>query len=132
MIKIYKIGKSKTLKSILNEENITKGGNTNNIPHRVGCASPEVLVNGSPSPDIVGTVSGGNFATIEEIQFVGVIGPLEQKRVCKIKCLNGVWVGPLCALEHGLSLLYSIYLSFILFITLYAYLTSYHYNLSTQ
>ncbi|CAG2115586.1 unnamed protein product, partial [Medioppia subpectinata] len=67
----------------------------------MGCASPEVLVNGSPSPDIVGTVSGGNFATIEEIQFVGVIGTMEQKRVCKIKCLNGVWVGPLCALEKG-------------------------------
>jgi len=82
---------------------VSKGSGNSHIPlHRVGCASPEVLVNGSPSPDIVGTVSGGNFATIEEIQFVGVIGPSEQKRVCKIKCLNGVWVGPLCALEHGM------------------------------
>ncbi len=116
------------MKSILNGENIPKDANNNHIPHRIGCASPEVLVNGSPSPDIVGTVSGGNFATIEEIQFVGVIGPLEQKRVCKIKCLNGVWVGPLCALEHGLCLLYLIYISFLLFITLHA---SCHYNLST-
>lgn len=70
---------------------------------RNGCASPEVLVNGSPSPDIVDTIGGGGsgFANIEEIQFVGIVGPQDQKRICKIKCLNGVWVGPLCALEHG-------------------------------
>jgi len=71
---------------------------------RNGCASPEVLVNGAPSPEIVDTVGGGTgtgFANIQEIQFVGVVGPTEQKRICKIKCLNGVWVGPLCALEHG-------------------------------
>lgn len=64
-----------------------------------------MLVNGSPSPDIVDTVGGsglnGGFSSIQEIQFVGVIGPNNEKRICKIKCLDGVWVGPLCALEHG-------------------------------
>ncbi|RWS05328.1 locomotion-related protein Hikaru genki-like protein, partial [Dinothrombium tinctorium] len=73
------------------------------IVKRVNCASPEVLVNGSPSPDILDTVSGqkgSTFSSIEEIQFVGIIGPLEQKRICKIKCINGVWVGPLCALQQ--------------------------------
>ena len=103
---LFIIGKTKSLNSILNENNTTSDSKTDpkkltNNNHRIGCASPEVLVNGAPSPDIVGTVSGGNFATIEEIQFVGIIGPSEQKRVCKIKCLNGVWVGPLCALEKG-------------------------------
>ncbi|KAI1289870.1 Locomotion-related protein Hikaru genki [Halotydeus destructor] len=66
------------------------------------CASPEVLVNGSPSPEIVDTVGGGKgtgLANILEIQFVGLVGPNDQKRICKIKCLNGVWVGPMCALE---------------------------------
>lgn len=78
------------------------------------CVAPEVLVNGSPSPDIDGTVSGGDFSSIEEIQFVGIVNTprlvnmstpdqasVKQKRVCKIKCLNGVWIGPLCALENG-------------------------------
>lgn len=110
------------MQSILNEENVSKGAANNHVPHRIGCASPEVLVNGSPSPDIVGTVSGGNFATIEEIQFVGVIGPFEQKRVCKIKCLNGVWVGPLCALEHGMCRLF-LYWHILYHIQLYAHST---------
>lgn len=75
------------------------------------------MVNGSPSPDIAGTVAGGQFGSIEEIQFVGIVlGPknnlqnnslngqqetINQKRVCKIKCLNGVWIGPLCAFQNG-------------------------------
>jgi hypothetical protein len=71
-----------------------------------GCASPEVLVNGSPSPDILETVNGGrsSIGNIQEIQFVGKIalkGKTERKRICKINCLNGVWVGPLCTLENG-------------------------------
>ena len=74
------------------------------------CAAPEVLVNGAPSPDIAGTVSGGDFTSIEEIQFVGMVNTnslqtssvnIKQKRICKIKCLNGVWIGPLCAFENG-------------------------------
>lgn len=72
------------------------------------CAAPEVLVNGSPSPDIAGTVSGGDFTSIEEIQFVGMVNTadprhdgVKQRRICKIKCLNGVWIGPLCAFENG-------------------------------
>ena len=76
-----------------------------------GCASPEVLVNGSPSPDILETVNGGRsgIGNIQEIQFVGMIGvkgKSERRRICKIKCLNGVWVGPLCTLEPGMSILY--------------------------
>lgn len=72
-----------------------------------GCASPEVLVNGSPSPDILETVNGGRsgIGNIQEIQFVGMIGvkgKSERRRICKIKCLNGVWVGPLCTLEAGM------------------------------
>lgn len=79
------------------------------------------MVNGAPSPDIAGTVSGGEWGTIEEIQFVGmVMSPMKnndddndggggssetidikQKRICKIKCLNGVWIGPFCAFQTG-------------------------------
>lgn len=91
------LGRKKSLDSILENNKQSNGL----YQHQLGCASPEVLVNGAPSPDIVGTVSGGNFASIQEIQFVGLVGAYEQKRICKIKCLNGVWVGPLCAMEHG-------------------------------
>lgn len=78
---------------------------TSSILKSLGCASPEVLVNGSPSPDILETVNGGKsgMGKIQEIQFVGVVDVegKEKKRICKIKCLNGVWVGPLCTLEPG-------------------------------
>nr|XP_046914048.1 locomotion-related protein Hikaru genki-like [Dermatophagoides farinae] len=97
--------------------------NNNQPPLTLGsCTSPEVMVNGAPSPDIAGTVSGGEWGSIEEIQFVGmVMSPpttaaknndnnsdghnddetidIKQKRICKIKCLNGVWIGPFCAFQ---------------------------------
>ena len=76
------------------------------------------MVNGAPSPDIAGTVNGGEWGTIEEIQFVGmVMSPMiknndddetidiKQKRICKIKCLNGVWIGPFCAFQTGKSMI---------------------------
>ncbi|GIZ04180.1 uncharacterized protein CEXT_353401 [Caerostris extrusa] len=64
---------------------------------REGCLPPEVVVNGTNVPGN----GGEDFASVQEVQFLGVIGPLEQKRVCKIKCLNGVWVGPLCTIDQG-------------------------------
>ncbi|UYV80321.1 hig [Cordylochernes scorpioides] len=42
-----------------------------------------------------------DYSTVQEVQFLGVIGPLEEKRLCKIKCMNGVWVGPLCTVDEG-------------------------------
>ncbi|KAI2804095.1 hypothetical protein BLOT_008241 [Blomia tropicalis] len=85
-----------------------------------GCAAPEVLVNGSPSDTIDGTVSGGDMTSIEEIVFVSEISGSRHsmdtesaqettkrnshKRICKIKCLDGLWVGPLCAFQNDTSL----------------------------
>ncbi|KAJ6223121.1 hypothetical protein RDWZM_001666 [Blomia tropicalis] len=82
-----------------------------------GCAAPEVLVNGSPSDTIDGTVSGGDMTSIEEIVFVSEISGSRHsmdtesaqettkrnshKRICKIKCLDGLWVGPLCAFQNA-------------------------------
>lgn len=68
-----------------------------NIVSREGCSPPEVVVNGTAIPG-----GGGNdFATVQEVQFMGIIGPQEQKRICKIKCLNGVWIGPLCTIDEN-------------------------------
>ena len=138
-------GQYKTLQSILTNNNNDKDDDdlNNNQQHHYAstssqqqsttttsssilansCVAPEVLVNGAPSADIAGTVSGGDFSSISEIQFVGVVNgdhnsyntmmdennnadggsgdTLRQKRICKIKCLHGVWIGPLCALQNG-------------------------------
>ncbi|XP_022242842.1 locomotion-related protein Hikaru genki-like [Limulus polyphemus] len=64
--------------------------------YRGDCAPPEVIVNGSVIPGGGGT----NFKGVHEVQFLGIIGPLEQKRVCKIKCFNGTWIGPLCTIDE--------------------------------
>lgn len=70
---------------------------TGQIASRQGCAPPEVLVNGSVVPDS----SNHDFSTIQEVQFVGLVGRRDQKRTCKIKCMNGVWVGPICTVDEG-------------------------------
>ncbi|KAG8184166.1 hypothetical protein JTE90_010207 [Oedothorax gibbosus] len=69
---------------------------------REGCLPPDVLVNGTSLPAGGAAAGGGaeDFTSVQEVQFLGVIGPLDQKRVCKIKCLNGVWVGPLCTIDQ--------------------------------
>ena len=69
------------------------------------CTSPEVLVNGAPSPEILEKVNGNRttsgFNYVEEIQFVGIIGKSDKKRICKITCIKGVWVGPSCSIHSG-------------------------------
>ncbi|XP_055686995.1 locomotion-related protein Hikaru genki [Lutzomyia longipalpis] len=37
------------------------------------------------------------FRIVSEIRFPSEIGPLGDRRLCKIKCVKGKWVGPLCA-----------------------------------
>lgn len=62
-----------------------------------GCRAPELTLNGTPvaarqnaSPD---------YSTLAEIKFTAQL-PLpvakHKERLCKIKCINGEWVGPLC------------------------------------
>ncbi|ERL89483.1 hypothetical protein D910_06849 [Dendroctonus ponderosae] len=59
------------------------------------CSPPLLVVNGSE------TVKGefrirSQFSHVKEVKFSGSIGPLGEKRLCKIKCIGGKWVGPLC------------------------------------
>ncbi|XP_017123343.1 locomotion-related protein Hikaru genki isoform X1 [Drosophila elegans] len=37
------------------------------------------------------------FTEVSEIRFPGEIGPMGGRRLCKIRCVKGKWVGPLCA-----------------------------------
>ncbi|KAJ6640580.1 Locomotion-related protein Hikaru genki [Pseudolycoriella hygida] len=38
-----------------------------------------------------------NFDEVTEVRFPSEIGPLGDRRLCKIRCIKGKWVGPLCA-----------------------------------
>ncbi|XP_055543249.1 locomotion-related protein Hikaru genki isoform X2 [Wyeomyia smithii] len=41
------------------------------------------------------------FREVMEVRFPGEVGPLGGHRLCKIQCIKGHWVGPLCAMnEH--------------------------------
>ncbi|XP_062547115.1 locomotion-related protein Hikaru genki isoform X3 [Armigeres subalbatus] len=41
------------------------------------------------------------FREVSEVRFPGEVGPLGGHRLCKIQCVKGHWVGPLCAMnEH--------------------------------
>lgn len=55
-----------------------------------GCPPPELNVNGTELD------SGPEFMEVAEIRFMGTLGPLQERRQCKIKCVDGQWVGPLC------------------------------------
>lgn len=37
------------------------------------------------------------FREISEVRFPAEVGPLGTHRLCKIKCIEGMWQGPLCA-----------------------------------
>lgn len=37
-----------------------------------------------------------------QVKFPGLIGPLNERLICKIKCIDGNWVGPLCSSTPGL------------------------------
>ncbi|XP_055637113.1 locomotion-related protein Hikaru genki isoform X2 [Toxorhynchites rutilus septentrionalis] len=41
------------------------------------------------------------FREVSEVRFPGEVGPLGGHRLCKIQCIRGHWIGPLCAMnEH--------------------------------
>lgn len=38
-----------------------------------------------------------HFDEVTEVRFPGEVGPLGDRRLCKIRCVKEKWVGPLCA-----------------------------------
>ncbi|XP_077302053.1 locomotion-related protein hikaru genki isoform X4 [Arctopsyche grandis] len=58
------------------------------------CTLPEIIVNGS---DLNKSQFQSDYTWISEVKFPGIIGPLQERLICKIKCVDGQWVGPLCA-----------------------------------
>lgn len=58
------------------------------------CVAPEINLAGNK---VVAT----DFSEVMEVKFSGAIGPLGIRRLCKIKCIGGEWVGPLCQVKDG-------------------------------
>uniref|UniRef100_T1JJD6 Locomotion-related protein Hikaru genki n=1 Tax=Strigamia maritima TaxID=126957 RepID=T1JJD6_STRMM len=61
-----------------------------------GCRFPAVLREVATEANL----KNFNFSGVQEVQFLAIVGPVEQKRICKIKCVNGNWLGPLCSIEE--------------------------------
>lgn len=62
-----------------------------------GCQAPELTLNGTP----VAARQNANpdYSTLTEIKFTAQLPvPMakHRHRLCKIKCIGGEWVGPLC------------------------------------
>lgn len=65
-----------------------------------GCPTPQLALNGTETEE--GEVRiRKDYKHVREVKFFGSIGPLNEKRLCKIKCIEGQWVGPLCVDQHG-------------------------------
>lgn len=46
-----------------------------------------------------------HFDEVTEVRFPGEVGPMGDRRLCKIRCVKGKWVGPLCATnEEGMKM----------------------------
>lgn len=58
------------------------------------CSLPDVT---SPNQKVDINRIRADFSKISEVKFPGLIGPLNERLICKIKCIDGNWVGPLCA-----------------------------------
>ncbi|CAH1372424.1 unnamed protein product [Tenebrio molitor] len=63
------------------------------------CPPPQLALNGTETEQ--GEIRiRKDYTHIREVKFSGSIGPLGEKRLCKIKCIGGQWVGPLCVDNH--------------------------------
>ncbi|XP_072930729.1 locomotion-related protein Hikaru genki isoform X2 [Epargyreus clarus] len=63
-------------------------------PDEFKCSLPDVT---SLDDNLDITRFRSDFSKISEVKFPGLIGPLNERLICKIKCIDGNWVGPLCS-----------------------------------
>lgn len=64
------------------------------------CPPPHLLHNGTET-EAGDVLIRKDYTQVREVKFSGAIGPLGEKRLCKIKCIGGQWVGPLCVNQQG-------------------------------
>lgn len=62
------------------------------------CPPPSLALNGTETEEGDARIRN-DYRQVREVKFSGAIGPLGERRLCKIKCIGGQWVGPLCINE---------------------------------
>ncbi|KAF4518191.1 hypothetical protein B566_EDAN005916, partial [Ephemera danica] len=72
------------------------------------CAPPEMALDG------VAVTHRTDFSDVMEVKFSGAIGPVGERRLCKIKCIEGEWVGPLCQVKGDGGRFYPLFRSCLL------------------
>ncbi|XP_030759000.1 locomotion-related protein Hikaru genki-like [Sitophilus oryzae] len=65
------------------------------------CSPPLLALNGTQTEKGELRIKK-DYSHVKEVKFSGSIGPLGEKRLCKIKCIGGQWVGPLCVDQQGM------------------------------
>ncbi|XP_019878837.2 locomotion-related protein Hikaru genki-like [Aethina tumida] len=63
------------------------------------CYAPKLTMRNNPEGNHVHVLKE-TYSNVKEVKFYGSIGPLGERRLCKIKCIDGQWVGPLCIDEQ--------------------------------
>lgn len=43
------------------------------------------------------------FGEVSEVRFPGEIANVGERKICRIKCVHGKWVGPICAPKEELN-----------------------------
>lgn len=68
-------------------------------PQRCGrvIASFELYPNNELNKYYFSILQQGIFREVSEVRFPAEVGPLGTHRLCKIRCIDGMWQGPLCA-----------------------------------
>lgn len=58
------------------------------------------LINGTESENTEQRIQE-DYSQVREVKFSTNDGTQGEQRICKIKCIAGQWVGPLCADQQG-------------------------------
>ncbi|CAB3362221.1 Hypothetical predicted protein [Cloeon dipterum] len=58
------------------------------------CSPPEMALDGN---SVISSTT--DYSKVVEVMFHGAIGPSGERRLCRIQCLHGEWVGPMCQIN---------------------------------
>lgn len=65
------------------------------------CSPPQLaLLNGSDTENREQRIQE-DYSQVKEVKFSTSVGAQKDQRICKIKCIAGQWVGPLCTEQQG-------------------------------
>lgn len=71
------------------DEEIFQGESEEDVPSRERHEKDSEEIDEAPGESV--------FREVSEVRFPAEVGPLGTHRLCTIKCIEGMWQGPLCA-----------------------------------